>query len=76
MATESKWQKDLIQETLALWQERYPDALSEDDAQQIITNTTAFFDLLSKWDHDDSPRAEENNGGSTCRFIGPTTLRN
>ena len=70
----SNREKDLIQDTLAIWQGRYTDALSEDDAQQLITNTTAFFDLLSKWDHDDSPRAEENNGGSTCRIIGP--LRN
>jgi hypothetical protein len=40
----------LIQETRAVWQERYSFLLSEEDAQQIITNTTALFNVLDEWD--------------------------
>ena len=46
----SEREPSLIQETLATWQAHYPNPLSEADAQQIITSTTALFNLLAEWD--------------------------
>ena len=46
----SEREQALIQATLATWQECYPNPLTEDEAQQIIVNTTALFNLLAEWD--------------------------
>lgn len=65
----SEREQALIRETLATWQEHYPSPLSEDDAQQIITNVTDFFNLLEEWErHSDTvgnekPAAENISGG-------------
>lgn len=65
----SEREKALIRETRVLWQERYANFLSEDDAQQIITNVTEFFTLLHEWDQQSNAAsseehaAEESTGG-------------
>ena len=65
----SEREQALIQETLATWQERYPIRLTEDEAQEIMANTTALFNLLAEWDQDsnatrgDEPTAEYTIGG-------------
>jgi len=65
----SEREEELIQETRAVWQKRYPILLSKDDAQQIITNVTDFFNILEEWDRrsstvtNEEPAAEEIIGG-------------
>ena len=57
-------QQALIRETQTTWQVHYPHPLSEDEAQQIIANTAALFNLLAVWDQhfnatgNDEPEAE------------------
>jgi HEPN domain-containing protein len=40
----------LIQETQAVWRERYERLLSEEDAKEIISNARQLFNLLEEWD--------------------------
>lgn len=59
----------LIRETCAVWEERYPNCLSEDEAKQILANVRDFFTLLHEWDQEsnvvnsDEYAAEERTGG-------------
>ena len=65
----SEREQALLRETQAVWQARYPNPLTEDEAQQIIANTTALFNLLAEWDQqsnatgEDEPEAEDTMGG-------------
>lgn len=65
----SQREETLIQETRAVWQERYSNFLSEDEAKQILTNVTDFFNLLEEWDRrsstvtNEEPAAEKISGG-------------
>jgi hypothetical protein len=40
----------LIQETQAIWQERYQCLISEEEAKEIISNARQLFTLLDEWD--------------------------
>ena len=59
----------LIRETRAIWQERYTNFLSDEEAKQILENVTDFFTLLHEWDQQsnaacrDEHAAEESTGG-------------
>lgn len=66
----SEREEALIRETRDVWQERYANFLSEDEAKQILTNVTDFFTLLHEWDDQqsnaacsDKHAAEKNTGG-------------
>lgn len=65
----SEREETLIRETRALWQERYANFLSENEAKDIITNVTDFFTLLHEWDQQspdactDEHAAEMSTGG-------------
>ena len=65
----SEREEELIRETLSNWQEHYTILLSKDDAQQIITNVTDFFNLLDEWDQESNATcsaehvAEQSTGG-------------
>ncbi|PHZ86710.1 hypothetical protein [Paremcibacter congregatus] len=39
----------MVKEALEVWQPRSKRPLSEEDAREIIENTTGFFKLLHKW---------------------------
>ena len=41
--------KLFVQETLAEWQPRYSEPLTEEDARAITTNVGSFFDMLEDW---------------------------
>jgi hypothetical protein len=65
----SEREEALIRETRAVWQERYANFLSEDEAKQILVNVTDFFNLLEEWDRrsstvtNEEPAAEKISGG-------------
>lgn len=42
--------RDLYRDTLALWQSRAGQPLSDDDAREIIENFSGFFEILMEWD--------------------------
>jgi hypothetical protein len=48
--TEHKESNDLINETVALWQERAGRQLTREDGRQITENMTGFFRVLREWD--------------------------
>lgn len=41
---------DLIDQTIALWQQRSPRELTREDGREIIENMTGFFRILQEWD--------------------------
>ena len=42
--------KIFLKQTLAEWQRRYPEPLTEEDARGMAANVADFFDLLGEWD--------------------------
>jgi len=42
--------KDLLQETIHVWQPDSFEPITLADAKTIIENTAAFFDLLAEWE--------------------------
>ena len=60
--------KMFLQATLADWQPRYSQSLTEEDARSITTNVASFFDTLKNWDFEalqtgpgsDAKRKESN----------------
>jgi len=58
----------IIDEARSYWTKRAKVEINSQDAQEIITNLTGFFDVLSAW----STREEETaNGGSGRREERP-----
>jgi len=57
----SKYSEEFIQETKKAWQPYYQEALTDQDAIEIIDNFTGFMKLLIKWDKRQKER-EANNG--------------
>lgn len=51
----SRHSDDLIKETQRLWEERTGVPVSEGEAEELIGNVAAFFDLLAEWDREASP---------------------
>jgi hypothetical protein len=47
---------DLIDETLAVWQQRTTRQLTREDEHQIIENMVGFFRVLREWDDADGLR--------------------
>ncbi|MCE5239794.1 hypothetical protein LLH23_15105 [bacterium] len=41
---------EVVADTRRFWQERTGEAVSEEDAREIIRNLAGFFDLLHEWD--------------------------
>jgi len=41
--------RDIIDQTLSVWESRTPRTLSREDARQIIANMTAFLRILDQW---------------------------
>ncbi len=39
-----------IEQTLAIWQPSYEEALTLEDARGMVTNVAGFFDVLRDWD--------------------------
>jgi hypothetical protein len=62
---------NLIDATLAVWRPRLGRDLSREDARQILTNVTGFFDLLAEWSraglappaNDNAPMSEGAGNG-------------
>jgi hypothetical protein len=42
--------RNITQQTIDFWQPRYPQALTGEDAREIIENTARFFDVLVAWE--------------------------
>lgn len=40
----------LLSQSLDKWQAQYGTNLSTEDGREILSNMTAFFDLLMEWD--------------------------
>jgi hypothetical protein len=62
-------EQTIVQETVAIWTELFGSIVSEEEAKDIISNTTSLFDLLDQWDrdsqtaHNTSSTADERIGG-------------
>lgn len=57
--------RDLLGQTMALWQSRCQRALVEEDARQIIENAVGFFSVLAEWDSEsgsEGPPPEKGGG--------------
>lgn len=44
------YSKELIQKTINTWQPYSKETLTEEDAREILYNTTEFFKILAEWD--------------------------
>ena len=42
---------DLVDKTIHLWRHRTGRAVSPEDAQEMINNIAAFFQVLSEWNY-------------------------
>lgn len=51
-----------IATTLAFWQQRTSQHLTQEDARQIVENATSFLRVLIQWDAGDRRRAERPGG--------------
>jgi len=42
--------KDTVNLTTEFWQPQYSQALTPEDAREIVENVTQFFQILGEWD--------------------------
>jgi hypothetical protein len=61
---------DLIDRTIAIWQQRTTRTLSREDGREIIENMTGFFRVLQEWD-----RAERAAPNKIERSQGPARMQ-
>lgn len=54
----SRYSRQLLDETIEVWQPYYETKLTDEDACEIIENMTAFFGALGGWRRDLQYRAE------------------
>lgn len=45
-----KCKPDTTKQTIDFWQPHYTQALTPDDAQEIVENVTGFFRVLAEWE--------------------------
>jgi len=50
-----------IQETKEFWEPRYDRPLTDGEAEEIVGNVTALFDLLWEWGKKDSGARREDD---------------
>ena len=48
----TRYSRQLIDETIEVWQPYYEKKLTDEDAREIIENASAFFGALMGWRHD------------------------
>lgn len=48
----ARYSRELIDETIEVWQPYYETKLTDEDACEIIENAAAFFGALIGWRHD------------------------
>ena len=53
-----RYSRQLINETIEVWQPYYDKKLTDEDAREIIENVAAFFGALMGWRHDLRNRAD------------------
>lgn len=53
-----RYSRQLIDETIEVWQPHYDTKLTDEDARDIIENVAAFFGALMGWRHDLRNRAD------------------
>ena len=53
-----RYSRQLIDETIEVWQPYYEAKLTDEDAREIIENVAAFFGALMGWRHDLRNRAD------------------
>ena len=58
--------------TRRFWQERTSRALDDEDAREIVTNVSGFFELLAKWNQGEGRRRKAT---SPTRGVRPTKGR-
>ena len=47
---------DVLDETIAFWSQRTGQAVSREDARQIVVNVSGFFQVLEEWARKDASR--------------------
>lgn len=53
-----RYSRQLIDETIEVWQPYYDTKLTDEDAREIIENVAGFFGALMGWRHDLRNRAD------------------
>ena len=53
-----RYSRQLIDETIEVWQPYYDTKLTDEDARDIIENVASFFGALMGWRHDLRNRAD------------------
>lgn len=53
-----RYSRQLIDETIEVWQPYYDRKLTDEDAREIIENVAGFFGALMGWRHDLRNRAD------------------
>ena len=46
----TRQQSDIVDYTVAFWSQRTKQAVSHEDARQMLVNVVGFFQVLSEWD--------------------------
>jgi hypothetical protein len=57
----SKPDSKLIDQTIEVWQPRYEEELTPEDARAMVGNVVAFFDVLRDWDSEPHSNGKESN---------------
>jgi len=56
----SIYSKEFYKKTMTVWQPFSSSILSEENAREVIENTTSLFLLLSEWEKKDGEKNENN----------------
>lgn len=56
--SKSRYSRQLVDETIEVWQPYYDTKLTDQDAREIIENAAAFFGALMGWRRDLRTRGE------------------
>ncbi|KAF2989439.1 hypothetical protein OGR47_13415 [Methylocystis sp. MJC1] len=64
--------RELIDQTIAFWQERTTRPLNREDGREIIENMTGFFRILQEWDRAEQAQASKCGNPKRARTNGET----
>jgi hypothetical protein len=68
---------DLIDQTIAIWQERTERKLTREDGREIIENITGFFTILQEWERKERTiDTSKQPHFAPVSHVGPRARRN